>query len=101
MKEEMKEIGALSPRDATVAELLEALEALTSTMENCSVTAGVCMCGDSMEGHANPMDCGHSPVDMGQYHADAAYKSAKDAIAKARELAPTGEANPPPQGSAP
>jgi hypothetical protein len=24
----------------------------------------VCCCGDSMEGHASPLTCGHSPVSM-------------------------------------
>ena len=28
------------------------------------VSSGVCCCGDVMDGHASPMVCGHSPVDM-------------------------------------
>lgn len=60
--------------------MLAALKGLISTMEHCSVSAGVCMCGDDMASHPDPMSCGHSPVDMGQYHADAAYKTAHEAI---------------------
>ena len=32
---------------------------------NCST--GTCCCGAAMENHGNPMDCGHSPVDQGEY----------------------------------
>lgn len=28
------------------------------------VSSGVCCCGDTIDGHASPMICGHSPVDM-------------------------------------
>lgn len=31
------------------------------------VSSGVCCCGDAMDGHASPMVCGHSPVDMWDY----------------------------------
>ena len=37
--------------------------------ENCSVETGVCCCGDNMEGHPSPMNCGHTPTDMGGYQA--------------------------------
>lgn len=30
-------------------------------------TNGVCCCGDNMERHANPMDCGHTETDSGSY----------------------------------
>lgn len=40
---------------------------LVEFIENAEVQSGVCCCGDSMEGHANPMNCGHSPVDMWSY----------------------------------
>ena len=37
---------------------------------HCSVTDGVCCCGDNMEGHSHPMSAGHGPVDHGSYMAD-------------------------------
>ena len=35
-------------------------------VRNAPVASGVCCCGDDMEKHADPMSCGHSPVD--QWH---------------------------------
>jgi hypothetical protein len=37
---------------------------LLAFMQGAPVSSGVCCCGDSMENHASPMICGHSPVDM-------------------------------------
>lgn len=37
---------------------------------HCTVTDSVCCCGDNMEGHSDPMSCGHSPVDRGSYAVD-------------------------------
>lgn len=72
------------------ATMLAALDALVNTMEHCSVTTGYCMCGDDMSRHPDPMTCGHSPVDMGQYQADHAYKAAHMAIAIARAVLSNG-----------
>lgn len=41
-----------------------------SIFDNCQISAGICCCGDNMEGHSDPMSCGHSPVDMGAYSTD-------------------------------
>lgn len=41
-----------------------------SIFTHCSVTDGVCCCGDNMEGHSHPMSAGHRPVDHGSYMAD-------------------------------
>lgn len=35
-----------------------------------SVSSGVCCCGDPMAQHASPMNCGHSPVDEWDHHAE-------------------------------
>lgn len=32
--------------------------------------AAICMCGDYMEGHANGMDSGHTPLSMHRYYAE-------------------------------
>ena len=44
------------------------IEQLTNFIKYAQVSSGVCCCGDSMEGHSSPMACGHSPVDMWDYH---------------------------------
>lgn len=44
------------------------IERLTNFIKYAQVSSGVCCCGDSMEGHPSPMTCGHSPVDMWDYH---------------------------------
>lgn len=41
--------------------------------------SGVCCCGDSMDRHSSPMDCGHSPVDSGEYYM-------QNTLDKSREL---------------
>jgi hypothetical protein len=37
---------------------------LLAFMQSAPVSSGVCCCGDDMNKHGNPMDCGHNPVDM-------------------------------------
>lgn len=44
------------------------IEQLCNFIKHAQVSSGVCCCGDSMEGHPSPMACGHSPVDMWDYH---------------------------------
>lgn len=81
----------LEPSD----EVVEALEGLLNIMEHCSVTDGMCCCGDDMATHSDPMNCGHSPVDHGQYVAEQAFERARAAIAayqKAAALDIRGEA---------
>lgn len=39
-------------------------ERLMDFITNAQVSSGVCCCGDSMQGHADPMTSGHSPVDV-------------------------------------
>lgn len=36
---------------------------LLEFIKNAQVSSGVCCCGDDMAKHANPMHCGHNPVD--------------------------------------
>ncbi len=40
---------------------------LMDFIAHAQVSSGVCCCGDAMNGHASPMTCGHSPVDMWDY----------------------------------
>lgn len=53
-----------------IAELEGLVEQAETIFTHCTVSDGVCCCGDSMENHADPMWCGHSPVDHGGYVAD-------------------------------
>jgi hypothetical protein len=55
--------------EAENARLRDALEGWLELASHCTIEDGVCCCGDDMKNHANPMDCGHSPVDHGAYMA--------------------------------
>ncbi len=66
---------------AKLAKAVEALEAWVELAEHCSIEDGVCCCGDNMEGHSDPMNCGHSPVDHGAYIARQLEESTRAALA--------------------
>jgi hypothetical protein len=68
---------ALEAAQAEIERLREALGGLIGCFEQSEVRSGHCCCGDDMENHANPMDCGHSPVDSGMYYADLAVTAAR------------------------
>ena len=57
-----------------------ALEGLLTLVEHANFEEGWCCCGDDMLHHQSPMDCGHTPVDMGEYHASLAIKEARAAL---------------------
>ena len=63
-------------------DLLELLEQAVSIMKNCEVSSGICMCGDSMDGHQGQFESGHVPVDSGEYYKDCFLQKAGAAIAK-------------------
>jgi len=56
--------------DKMIAVPRELLEALDEILDRADTSEGYCCCGDSMDNHASPMTCGHSPVDAGDYYAD-------------------------------
>ena len=62
------------------ARLREALETCLTTMERADFADGWCCCGDAMLNHSSPMDCGHTPVDIAEYHASLAIKNARAAL---------------------
>jgi hypothetical protein len=78
---------AVQPDAAAIREaaLREALETCLTTMERADFADGWCCCGDDMLNHPSPMDCGHSPVDMGEYHASLAIKNARAALNTGKE----------------
>ena len=67
--------------DPRVKALVEALRGAIASIEHADMSDGVCCCGDNMDNHSNPMDCGHSPTDAGEYHAYLVLKKARAAIA--------------------
>lgn len=71
---------------ATIDELVGALKQAEAILHNCYVTEGVCCCGDDMERHANPMDCGHTPVDHGSYVANQWLEDHAALLAKTDEI---------------
>lgn len=50
-----------------VEKMRKLLDSANAIMANSNIECGVCCCGDNMKGHGNPMDCGHSPVDMASH----------------------------------
>ncbi|GHC12722.1 hypothetical protein GCM10007291_07530 [Gemmobacter nanjingensis] len=56
------EVARLTAENERLSSLVDSAEGIFA---NCEVSAGVCCCGENMDGHSNPMECGHSPVDMG------------------------------------
>ena len=65
-------IGTQVVRDleAKLAKAVGLLESWINVATHCTIEEGVCCCGDNMDTHAKPMDCGHSPVDHGAYIAN-------------------------------
>ena len=49
-------------------QLREQVKMLRDFIASAQVSSGVCCCGEAMDGHSSPMSCGHSPVDMWDYH---------------------------------
>ena len=66
------------------AAMREALEGCVGLLTNASVRTGVCCCGDDMEHHGSPMDCGHSPVDSGEYNASLCLDAARTALGETK-----------------
>jgi len=78
-----EEIKATAAVMAAAPDLLAIAKGVVGMLENCIVESGVCCCGDSIEGHAEPLVCGHMPCDSGAYYSEALRKDARAAIAKA------------------
>lgn len=60
--------------------LADVLERLVAIMKHCDVSDGVCCCGEDMNTHSHPMNCGHSPTDHGAYRAGIAINDAVAAL---------------------
>lgn len=74
--EALAEERALRKREGVkIAEVRKVLEALTDFVKHGNNAEGHCMCGSPMEGH--DIYDNHSPVDMGEYHAEQLVKRAE------------------------
>lgn len=62
------------------AALRAALEACVASLERANTSEGYCCCGSSVESHG--FGDGHSPVDVGEYHAGLALEAARKALAQ-------------------
>ena len=60
------------------------IEQLCNFIKHAQVSSGVCCCGDGMEGHPSPMACGHSPVDMWDYHSAQLLEAVPDDLSALR-----------------
>lgn len=50
-----------------LAKLEGALRSWLGIAQHCSITDGMCCCGDNMAGHYDAMQCGHMATDHGEY----------------------------------
>ena len=66
--------------EADNAKLRAALVVWEAAYDNTLMRSGVCCCGEEMETHSNPMYCGHSPVDSGEYYASSAIMQTRAAL---------------------
>ena len=57
----------LAECEARLGKAVDLLEGWLELASHCSIEEGVCCCGDCMENHSEPMDCGHMPLDHGTY----------------------------------
>lgn len=65
---------------------LTAIEEIIDEYKDLDHRVHVCCCGDYMAGHSDPMYCGHSPVDSGEYHAGLMVEAAREELRQMREL---------------
>lgn len=63
-------------------ELERLVRSMLDNLANCTLDSGCCHCGEEMNKHSEPMNCGHTPVDMGWTAADEWIKQAQAALAK-------------------
>lgn len=65
--------------------LLDALKRLLDCYKMADHSDGYCCCGSPMDRHDDPMNCGHSAVDGGEYNASLIIEDVESAIAAAEQ----------------
>jgi hypothetical protein len=78
-----EEIYANARLIAAAPDLLVALRAMLAIVSQTGIASGICCCGDDMNQHENPFNCGHVAVDSGHYHSGPLLECARAAITKA------------------
>jgi hypothetical protein len=68
--------------EANLAKAVKDLKGWLEVSSHCTIEDGVCCCGEAMTGHANPMSCGHSPMDYGAYAARRLAESTRATLAE-------------------
>ena len=68
--------------EANLAKAVKDLKGWLEVSRHCTIEDGVCCCGEAMKGHANPMSCGHSPMDHGAYAARRLAESTRATLAE-------------------
>lgn len=62
---------------ARANEAIEKLCDLLYVLDHAHIETGVCCCGDNMQGHDPGYNCGHSPLDMWDYHGEPVLEAAR------------------------
>lgn len=65
--------------EESMVRLAHAVKQVLDINHHASFQSGVCCCGSEMSRHDNPVHCGHSPVDSGEYYGDMALQELQDA----------------------
>jgi len=68
--------------EAKLAKAVDALEGWINVYTHCTIEAGVCCCGDDMNGHQLAMDSNHMPLDHGAYIAGELAKQTETTLAE-------------------
>ena len=76
---------ALAAAEADNERLRDVINMWVGIASNCSIESGCCHCGDSMNNHASPFICGHSPVDMADAAVMNALKKSNEAFDQPRD----------------
>lgn len=66
-------------------QLFDALKRLLECYKMADHRDGYCCCGSPMDRHGDPMNCGHSAVDAGEYNASLIIEDVESAIAAAEQ----------------
>ncbi len=68
------------PAEDLLRQAIDALKQWMDIAKECPISNGTCCCGDAMENHPSPMNCGPSPVDQGAYMAGMALDTTRAAL---------------------
>lgn len=64
--------------DDFASTLAAQIEMMREFIARAPVSSGVCYCGEAIDGHSNPMSCGHTPVDLWDHSVEQILATAPD-----------------------